>query len=177
MLTLLDTLPSRRDDGLQAEPASTVLPPKTSPEAPAAAGRAPLWTGPGLSTRPAALDSPALSLLIGSSYSQVCLGEGRRRPGRGGQPPHPPGQKRLPAHLTDVVRGHRHVHLPGALSRGQRFSQCSPACPVRAACPGPWAKEVQTAMRRRMTWASPHLLPDTPEHPPGPFPQLSSLQE
>ena len=77
------------------------------------------------------------SLYLLVLLTQVCLGEGRGHPGHGEQPPHPPGQKRLPAHLTDVVGGHRHVHLPGSVSRGQRLSQCTPARQVRATCPGP----------------------------------------
>lgn len=91
-----------------------------------------LQTCPGLSPpRQPPPHLAGISFLSSSSPSQARLGERRRRAEHGGQPPRPPGRERLPAHLADLVRGHRHLHLPGALGRRQRLPQRPPAREVR----------------------------------------------
>lgn len=146
---MLDRAPCDGDGQLQAArghppPSVPMLPPSTSPGAPLprVSREAPCCFRSSPPDLPQTAPQqhpllPYLSFLTAASSPQVRLGEGWDRPGHGEQPPHPSRQKRLTAHLADVVRGHRHLHLPRAVSRRQRLSQCPPARQVRAACPDP----------------------------------------
>lgn len=102
----------------------TMLPPGTSPGGACVSWGVPccLWGSAPDQPQAEPQQGPLLpdpSFLTTAPSPQVRLGEGRGRPGHGEQPPHPSRQKRLPAHLADVVGGHRHVHLPGAVRRRQ----------------------------------------------------------
>lgn len=64
-------------------------------------------------------------------YFQVCLGEGRSGDPPSGFAPAASGRQRDTAHLSDLVRRHRHIHLQSDISWRQRLPQRTLACEVR----------------------------------------------